>query len=120
MRGMVAKAHSGGLGIPRSAANDHGAAIYFAVPRAALQLWLPGVPESRRSGRTLEAIEAGRDWRATHGRLHDGSRSERERAGLPSSRLYALLCRRRGGTLSCKPMVIFGLWCGSDEPALRI
>src|SRR6266446_1849199 len=85
---MAAPEDPRGLGLPRSSGDDHGATIYFALPREALQLWLSGVPEPGRSGGTLETFEAGRNWRATHGRLHDGPRSERERASLSSSGLH--------------------------------
>src|SRR5713226_5903074 len=91
---MAAPAYSRGLGIRRSAGNDHGAAIYFALPREALQFWLSCMSKSRGSGRAVEAIEAGRDWRAAYGRVHDGSGSERERAGVPSSGLHVF--QRRG------------------------
>src|SRR5216683_6080802 len=91
---MAAPEDPRGLGLPRSAGNDHGATIYFALPREALQLWLSGVRESGGSGRTLEATEAGRDWRAAYRRLHDGPRGERERASISSSGLHVLLRKR--------------------------
>src|SRR6266851_6251332 len=91
---MAASAYSRGLGLPRSAGDDHGAAIHIALPWEALQLWLSGVPESGGSSRALEATEAGRDWRATYRRLHDGPRSERERASISSSGLHVLLRKR--------------------------
>src|SRR6266513_3661181 len=53
VRGMAAPAYPRGLGLPRSTGDDHGAAIYFPLPREALQLWLSGVPQPRGSGRTL-------------------------------------------------------------------
>src|SRR5216683_2965398 len=97
---MAASAHSRGLGLPRSAGDDHGAAIHIALPRKALQLWLSGVPESGGSSRALEATEAGRDWRATYRRLHDGPRSERERAGVSPSGLHLLFRGGRGRILA--------------------
>src|SRR6266567_6402622 len=97
---MAAPAYPRGLGLPRSAGDDHGSAIHIALPWEALQLWLSGVPESGGSSRALEATEAGRDWRPTHGRLHDGSRSERERAGLSSSGLHLLFFRRIQRTIA--------------------
>src|SRR6266699_708122 len=92
------------LELPRSAGDDDGATIYFALPREALQLWLSGVPESGGSSRALEATEAGRDWRATYRRLHDGPRSERERTGVSSSGLHVLLRKRfqRQLSVDCK------------------
>src|SRR5947209_2055204 len=88
---MAAPAYPGGLGIPRSAGNDHVPAICFALPREALQLWISGLPEPGRSGWTLETIETGGDWRSTYGGLHDGPRSERKRAGVSSSGLHVFL-----------------------------
>jgi len=41
---MAASAYPRGLGLPRSARLDHGAAIHFALSREALQFWLSGVP----------------------------------------------------------------------------
>src|SRR6266481_2080720 len=94
---MAAPAHPRGLGLPRSTGDDHGAAIYFAISREALQLWLSGVPEPRRSGGALGAIEAGRDRHSPYGGLHDGSGSERECIGVSPSGLHLLFrggCRR--------------------------
>jgi len=34
-----------GLGIPRSGGDDHGAAVYVAISREAVQLWVSGLPE---------------------------------------------------------------------------
>src|SRR5260370_21543888 len=96
---MAALAHSRGLGICGFAGDDHGAAIYFALPREALQLWISGVPESRRSSRDVGIIEAGRDRRATYGGLHDGSRGECERAGVSSPGLHVLQRPRRTGRI---------------------
>src|SRR6266481_6903799 len=91
---MAAPEDPRGLGLPRSSGDDHGATIHIALPREALQLWLSGVRESGGSGRTLEATEAGRDWRAAYRRLHDGPRGKRERTGISSSGLRVLLRRR--------------------------
>src|SRR6267142_5585580 len=95
LRRMAAPAYSRGLGIPRSAGDNDGAAIHFALSREALQFWLPGVPKSRGPGSNLEIIEARRNRRATDGRLHDGPGGQRERAGFPSSRLHVFQRRRR-------------------------
>src|SRR5712664_1617903 len=91
---MAAPAHPRGLGLPRSAGVDYGAAVHFALPRQALQFWLPRLPESRGSSGNLEIIEAGRDWRAAYRRVHDGSRGQCERSGVSSRGLHVLF---RGG-----------------------
>src|ERR1700731_1277493 len=94
---MAAPAYPRGLGLSRSTGDDHGAAIYLRLPREALQLWLSGVPEPRRSGRTLDVIETGRDRHSAYGRVHDGSGSERECIGVSPSGLHLLFrggCRR--------------------------
>src|SRR5207247_3676421 len=91
---MAAPAYSRRLGIPRSAGDDHGAAIHFALPWKALQLRLSGVPESRGSSRDLETIEARRNRRATDRRLHDGPGSKRQCSYISTPGLHVFL--RRG------------------------
>src|SRR6266481_8862295 len=54
LRRMAAPTYPRGLGFPRSAGNDHGAAIHLALSREALQFWVSRVPESRGSGGALE------------------------------------------------------------------
>jgi hypothetical protein len=85
--------------IPRSGEHDHGGAIHFEISRETLQLWLSGLPELGGPGRGLETSAAGRDWRATDGRIHDGSGSERERASVSPSGLHVFQRRRDRGDL---------------------
>ena len=61
----------------------------------AIQLWVSGMPGSGGSGGDLEIVAAGRDRRATDGRIHDGSGGERERAGVSSSGLHVFQRGRR-------------------------
>src|SRR5262252_5560796 len=98
------------LGLPRSARDDHGAAFYLALPREALQLRLSGLPQSGRSGRHLEIAKARGNRSSTHGRLHDGSRSQRQRTGLPTSRLHLFLRRRHSRiAIACLPPALLSL-----------
>ncbi|SRR5258706_8096242 len=92
---MAAPADSRGLGIPRSAGDDHGAEVYVSLSREALQLRVSGLPKSGRSGGALEIVATGRNRGATDGRIHDGSGSKRERAGVPSSGLHVFFWRGR-------------------------
>jgi len=59
LRRTTTPPHSRRLGLPRSAGYDHGTEVYVALSRETLQVWLPCLSEPRRSGRTLEAREAG-------------------------------------------------------------
>ena len=68
--GMAAPQDSGGLGISGSTGNDHGAEVYFARSRKAVQFRVSSVPRPGRPGGTLEIIETGRNSRATKGRIH--------------------------------------------------
>ena len=77
-------------GFPDPPAMTHAGAIHLALSRQALQLRLSGVPESGRPGRDLDAPAPGRDRRAFDRGNDDGSGSERQRAGVPSSRLHLL------------------------------
>src|SRR5580704_18730474 len=97
MRGMAAPENTRRLELPRPAGVDDGAAIHFAVSRKEIQLWLSGMPGPGRSVGNLEYFAAGRDWRAAHGRFHDGSGSERERAGVSPSGLHVLQRWRKCG-----------------------
>ena len=65
---------------PELTMTDRFKAKYQGHPR---QLRLSGLPEPRRPEAALRPAHARRDRRAAHRRRHDGSRGERQRAGLP-------------------------------------
>ena len=68
------------------------------ISRQALQLRLPGLPQSGRSAGRVEAAAARRYRRASDRGHDDGARGQRQRPGLPPSRLRLLHGRRgRGG-----------------------
>ena len=48
--GMAAPQHSGGLGISGSTGNDHGAEVYFALSRKAVQFRVSSMPRAGRPG----------------------------------------------------------------------
>ena len=56
LRRVAAPPHPRRLGLPRSANDDHAGALHLALSRQALQLRLPGLPESRRSAGLFELL----------------------------------------------------------------
>ncbi len=80
----------------------HGAALHLALSRQALQFRLSCLSQSRGPGRHLETAEAGRNRRATHRGIHDGSGSQRQRAGVPSPRLHVFFRGRFERSLAFK------------------
>ena len=88
--GMAAPAHPRGLGLSRSADDHHEGPLHLALSRQALQLRLSGVSEPGRSAGAVQAARARRDRRESDRGHDDGARGQRQRAGVPASRLRLL------------------------------
>jgi hypothetical protein len=97
---MAPPPHPRRLGLPRSPHPHHAGALHQPLPRQALQLRLPRLPQPRRPAGHLETLHPEEIGVRAHRRHDDGARGQRQRPRLPPPRLRLLHRTEAGLSLS--------------------